>query len=708
MGPIFWKLPDQWLADAQQGAPSRIGLSERCALYPPLLMAASRDVRLISAAPEPSDNASLVLMADGALSDADLDLIEAFAGRVAVQPVGGLRPVDLERLARLGAPLVVARDDGLLVSRYPVPLDVVVLPARGAGARRAEDGAAVRALAVLGQSPALNEPSQRGSIVVVGDAAGVAAMAPALIRARERRGANIELYLRDPDRLDLASLGLAGVKLARDVALTLTDIEQARAMGCAFADEAPGSDRPAIWVRTALVAGAPFIATAHPSLDGLAAAGVVGDWDRGLDRALAQESRLSAAVLAAAATQVERQAAGRFALSWSAALDRAFASARPRTSVAPPQPQVLAFFDLAQDLDVLAPVVEALQARGALDVRVAVSDWLRTESPRTFARLAQAGFKVETINREAAVRGEAPGLGGVAGVLVAADANVEAHLASRGLVDRALAAGLRTFSLQHGFENIGLTWRGKQDDQVDFGADRLFIWGPVAALPGWIAPQTRAAVRPLGDPKAPALAGAGLAWPDGPWTRRVAVFENLHWERYDDAWRARVLADISAVAAASPDTLFLLKPHHAGRWLTRHPLAAPRGRNIRLIDPRDPQWEPFTALSLMAGADKVVTTPSTVAVDAVRAGRPVALFGYGLDLAAYAPLPVLQSAEDFRRFLARPDDQLLQGNEAFLARTFLPGPAAHRIAGAIETRLAEPRADATPRRPMSSLKESVN
>lgn len=704
MAQVVWKTPSRWRS---------VGLIERTALYPALLSGLSRDVRL-TADPDLalSGGDGLVLMVDRKLAEDDLALLDRFAGRVAVQPVGGVDAADLDALARRGTPLIVARDETLLASRYPAPLGMTVVVARGFGARRAEDDAVARALAGLGLEARGVDSVEPGALIVVGDATGVAAVAPAIVRARERLNAPVQLFLRDPGRLNLAAIGLAGVQVHAEEGLGLSGLWSAGALAIAFAEEPPGSERPALWARSAVIAGAPFTASAHPSLDGLADAGVIGDWDRGLHLAFSADPVSRAAALAGAARQVERQGAARLALSWNAALERVFTPRRADAAATLRRPELLVFFDLAQDLDVLAPVLEALQARAVLDLRIAVTDWLHDESPRTVARLTEMGFSIETVDRDAALRGESPDLGNSRGVLVAADANVEAHRAARGLTERARTSGLSTFSLQHGFENIGLTWRDAAPDthdvEVNFGADRVFTWGPAAALPGWIAPSVRNAVRPLGDPKTPAVAASRLRWPQGPWTRRVAVFENLHWERYSDAWRQGVLADIAAVAASEPDTLFLLKPHHAGRWLTRHPLAAPRGRNILLADPRDPQWEPFTALALIAGADKVVTTPSTVAVDAARAGRPVALFGYGLDLSAYAPLPVLQTADDFGRFLAAPERALLRSNEAFLARTFLPGPAAHRIAAAIETRLAEQRTGLAPRRPMSSLRESGN
>jgi hypothetical protein len=50
--------------------------------------------------------------------------------------------------------------------------------------------------------------------------------------------------------------------------------------------------------------------------------------------------------------------------------------------------------------------------------------------------------------------------------------------------------------------------------------------------------------------------------------------------------------------------------------------------------------------------DSVITTPSTVALDAVLAGKPVGVVGYDLELPLYEPLPILRSGEDWGRLVA--------------------------------------------------------
>ncbi len=99
----------------------------------------------------------------------------------------------------------------------------------------------------------------------------------------------------------------------------------------------------------------------------------------------------------------------------------------------------------------------------------------------------------------------------------------------------------------------------------------------------------------------------------------------------------------------------------------------------------------------MTLVDQVLTTPSTVALDAARTGRPVAVLGYDLELPLYEPLPIIRRGGDLEAFLDAPPPDALLRNEAFLKRTVLPGRADHRIAAAIAGAL-RPRPAVTLRR----------
>jgi hypothetical protein len=194
-------------------------------------------------------------------------------------------------------------------------------------------------------------------------------------------------------------------------------------------------------------------------------------------------------------------------------------------------------------------------------------------------------------------------------------------------------------------------------------------------LPEVVDPDTRAKVRDAGyaPPDISIFDEARRALQfDAGGTPVVGVFENLHWTRFSDRYRERFLADLQAVIDAEKETLFLLKPHPEGRWLTeRFGGARPEGDNLRLVDPRDPAWGLLTAPTLMPLLSGVITTPSKVALDAVVAGVPAAIASYDGAYEAYRGLQTLQDIDDWRSFVdacgaqrsARASDQ------SFLAQT---------------------------------------
>lgn len=367
----------------------------------------------------------------------------------------------------------------------------------------------------------------------------------------------------------------------------------------------------------------------------------------------------------------------------------------PAASIAGPaarsqRPSLMVFLDLAQDYDVLAPILRALLARDRLDLRVVVTDWLETESPRTLAGLGAMGLSPQLFPRGKARKGEGPEVGDAAGLLTAAESSAGPHRAAHGLAKRFAAAGRRTFTLQHGLEMVGLTYRDAEyGPEVRFASETVFTWGSPNALPAWVAEETRAKCVEAGDPKA-GLAHATAATPprpDGPWRAWVGVFENLHWKRYDDAYRDAFLEQLAQAIAAAPDTLFLLKPHPAGRWSLANRDRLPAASNLVLADPGEPAWAHCTAADLIPGLDRVITTPSTVALDAARAGVPVAVLGLDQDVEAYAPLDILRYADDWPAFLTAPPAGPVANGQAFLRRVVGSGEGTTTVAAAVEAGL---------------------
>lgn len=356
------------------------------------------------------------------------------------------------------------------------------------------------------------------------------------------------------------------------------------------------------------------------------------------------------------------------------------------------------------DLELVAPIAAAVRASGG-----AVVAWVRgkalkkTPELRVALDAALPGWR--ELDDEELPSELAAGSGAAtrpAVLLAPTESNAPAHRFARRLVEQAHRGGVRTATLQHGFDNVGLTWFDGDypPGSVDFAAQRIFTWGPDERLHPAIDAATRAKCVAIGCSK-PARTAAPLPSRPAPGAPLIAVFENLHWSRYSEGYRAAFLRDLEAAAAASPHACFFVRPHPAGKWLTeRFEGARPKAANLLLAAPDDARFAAWTTPVLLALADGVITTPSTIALDGARAGRPVAVAAYDLALPDYAPLPLLRGVADWTRFIAAvtpaaappaaalpvaspaaaPRALLVAQSAAFVARACLEGDGAQRIA----------------------------
>ncbi|NJM92199.1 MAG: hypothetical protein HC861_05815 [Rhodospirillaceae bacterium] len=211
-------------------------------------------------------------------------------------------------------------------------------------------------------------------------------------------------------------------------------------------------------------------------------------------------------------------------------------------------------------------------------------------------------------------------------------------------------------------------------------SDLVLTWGGAHRLTDAAAPEVRAKAVPVGCPKRVFSRSDFADFPhaDVPF---IAVFENLHWRRYNDAYRDRFVRDLAATAEATPETRFLVKPHMGGQWFVRGGSNAPLPSNVEIAHPAAARWRRFTADAFLAHASAVITTPSTIALDAARYGVPAALVTYGIAAQNYHPLPRLEQAGDWLTFV----DQIRRGAydrgqlDAFFADAVVPGDAVARI-----------------------------
>jgi hypothetical protein len=352
-------------------------------------------------------------------------------------------------------------------------------------------------------------------------------------------------------------------------------------------------------------------------------------------------------------------------------------------------PEVLLLINLPQDLDMLLPLAMRLQA-SAYRVAVIVSDKAWGQSPRIGSLLAEADMEPQVLSHKAIVAGLQPSLRGVRAVVTASESTANAHRGPHSLTLRANQQGIATYTMQHGFENVGINYFDAEYPvgAIMYASDTCFIWGQIEQLPAQIPAETRQKCVAVGCPKfvdAPLAAGAIGHIPGKSADQRlVVVFENLHWGRYSEAYQQRFLQDLEQTALACSETFFLIKPHPTGLWLTRRYRGkVPTVSNLQVADPQLPEWERLSAPALIAIADAVITTPSTVALDAARANCPVAVVAYDLDLPAFEPLPLLRSQADWQAVAAKADrqdvSQIGSKIQDFLATHLVPGDAVQKI-----------------------------
>lgn len=447
----------------------------------------------------------------------------------------------------------------------------------------------------------------------------------------------------------------------------------------------------------ALSLGVPVVATPIAALEPLAGCLALEGIEAGLRRYLGNPADGAGDVAAARAILASRYDRTVVGGEWRRLLDDV--ATRRRAAPADDRLPVLFFLDLVQDLDVVRPVISAARADAGIAVSIWVTGSLAGRSPRVLTQLGALGLRPRIIPGDDWRGGFEAELRRHAALVTGSESTAGPHRRAHALTRLANDLGLATVTLQHGVETVGLTYFDDVHDVgIRFAARQVLTWGPVESLPPSVPAETRAKCFAVGRPVAPPAAVPHLPLPteDRPC---IAVFENLHWHRYEKAYRAAFLADLGRLADAFPHARILVKPHHAGRWLAPRSARSLAARcNVVLVDPAAPDWEPFTAPAIVAVVDAAITTPSTVALDAAQAGCPVAVAAYGLDLPAYAPLPLLHRFEDWRSFVT----DVLEGTAggaagtAYVERCTLPGDAAGRVLEAIRMaagrRLAERRA----------------
>lgn len=437
----------------------------------------------------------------------------------------------------------------------------------------------------------------------------------------------------------------------------------------------------------ALNAGVPVVATPTPALSGLSGCIHTGPFLDGMRLYLSDADRAAHDVRQGQAVVRQMFESKRIASMW---LDVLQTVAQTRGAPAlsaegPPDAELVVAIHLIMDIDLALPVIREAQDMG-IAVLVLCNSEIRAAKPDMEALVREHCQQYLFVHRLMLDRNFVFPASAKA-LLTFSESNLRPHAFNRQLTRMANRAGIATYTAQHGFENVGLTY----DDtiqpirNISFAARHIFIWGKLETLHPSVLASNRRKCVPVGCPK-PAQGGRAML-PDTFSSSKpvVGIFENLHWKRYPDDYRKAFIGNVLQLAGQYPEILFLIKPHNAGLWLTRRfEGTLPRLPNIVIADPKSPQWASSTASGLFWRCAAVITTPSTVALDAARHGLPVAIVAPGLALDNYAPLPLLREAQDWHRFVAdaiEPQErrQLVDLAQGFCQRVVLPDGAERMV-----------------------------
>ena len=337
--------------------------------------------------------------------------------------------------------------------------------------------------------------------------------------------------------------------------------------------------------------------------------------------------------------------------------------------------RVALLLDQPGEVEAVLPVIQRAETRGDLVLSAFLSPAFAQGRPHMAKRLVECHGATVLAN---ASMDDVP-LANFDVALAPVVSNHPRHALAQRFIRQARVAGLATATMQHGLDNVGISRSHDIDSSAAYviETDIVCVWFPDSHIPAQCAPALR-----------PRLVHTGRAFPASPVDLqggrelRIGVFENLHWNLYDDRFRKAFQSNLRQTAAAFPQVRFVVKPHPGGRWLPRFGESG-WPPNIEMFDPDDDiaRYDAFDVISRMSA---VITTPSTIALDAAWLNRPVVLISTeGADL--YEGLGILDGWEAWRTFVAEValGEYDTSGQAAFLARSVRSGDGGAAICDAL-------------------------
>lgn len=328
--------------------------------------------------------------------------------------------------------------------------------------------------------------------------------------------------------------------------------------------------------------------------------------------------------------------------------------------------------NMLQDVNVLRPLIYLAASDFDYDLLFLVSDRFvkRDQTKSWMAELAQMQFEIgarlHTYSNPLAATQALTRAGGI--VFAGSESNLSAHSHSHDVL-RSMPSNYLRVTLQHGFQCVGFAHSKEHDNaygsDVRFAADVLCGWFPVDRMTS-LHPTQREKLYVTG-PQSVMLRRPPPVTLASRESRPGIVAENLHSLRFSsDVGRRgdfmQCFETFCAEMAERGETV-ALRPHPGGQYVVKNAVALPG--NATLVN------APMYNVDL-AGFAYGISAPSTVVLDMLLAGIPVAVWGdagAGMDLSHYAGLEKVSDARDWMSFVtqdAAARQSTLERQERFL------------------------------------------
>lgn len=216
--------------------------------------------------------------------------------------------------------------------------------------------------------------------------------------------------------------------------------------------------------------------------------------------------------------------------------------------------------------------------------------------------------------------------------------------------------GIRTVTIQHGYECVGINYADEiHTSEIAIASNNILIWQSINQLPTVfsekIAERCIESAYVVPRSESVQLAELRNVLNKKGMKHWLLVTENLHWHRYTDSYRDDFMKGLEEAAQVHQETGFIVKHHPAGRFLEKMP-KEDMPSNISLLSDIWP--ENVSIANCLECVDGLITTPSTTVLDSVALGKPLVVVRNDLPGKwPYEPLFTITAPKDWPDAVSR-------------------------------------------------------